>query len=179
MREETARLEALRQAEVERARVEVEQRARMEALIKQQEHERSLAHLAQDQHKKRLQRMVAVISVGGVLVLGSTLGIYFGKIKPEAERERVAQAAVLAAQEEEQRKLQEEIAQRDKKMTLLQEQYQNAKNEKERLELLRQMDAISPKTTPGGAVGARHVTAAKPDAPKVKCNKGDPMCSDL
>ncbi len=42
-REEEARLEAMRQAEIEKARAEAEHRARMEALTSQQAHEQELA----------------------------------------------------------------------------------------------------------------------------------------
>jgi colicin import membrane protein len=42
-REEAARLDAIRTAEIEKARIEAEQRARMEAMAAQQQHERSLA----------------------------------------------------------------------------------------------------------------------------------------
>ena len=54
-REEEARVEALKQAEIERARAEQEQKARMEALSAQQEHERRLAELNRDKGKKKLK----------------------------------------------------------------------------------------------------------------------------
>jgi len=177
-REEAARLEALRQGEVERARVEAEQRARMEALAKQQEHERAMAQLTQDQHKKRLQKMVAAISVGGVLLLGSALGVYFGKIKPEAEAEQARQAAAIADQEAEQQRLKGELEARNKQLALLNEQLQSARTEKERLELQRQIQAINDKPVGGGHFAPRP-SAPAPTAPKKKCNQGDPMCVDF
>jgi len=83
-KEEAARLEAIRHGEIEKARVEAEQRARMEAMSKQQEHERHLSTLHHDEHKKKLQRMVTFSVAGAAILLFGGLGLYFGKIEPEA-----------------------------------------------------------------------------------------------
>ena len=84
-KEEAARLEAIRHGEIEKARVEAEQRARMEAMSKQQEHERHLSTLQHDEHKKKLQRMVTFSIAGAAILLIGGLGLYFGKIKPRSE----------------------------------------------------------------------------------------------
>jgi colicin import membrane protein len=178
-REESARLEALRQAEVERARVEAEQRARMEALVRQQEHERQMAQIAQDSHKKKLQKLVAVSSIGGVLVLGTALGVYFGKIKPEAERQAAEQAAAIAAQEQQQQRLEAELKRREGEMTALRDQLKSAASEKERLEIQSKIDALDRKPAPGAAGGARPGGNAPAAGAKPKCNAGDPMCADF
>jgi colicin import membrane protein len=78
MREEAARLEAIRHGEVEKARVEAEGVARMEALRRQQEHEKELHVLSQDKHKKRLTYialgsgfvLVAALVGGGIIIKG-------------------------------------------------------------------------------------------------------------
>ena len=78
MREEKARLEAIRHGEVEKARVEAETVARMEALRRQQDHEKELHVLSQDKHKKRLTyivlgsgfMLVAVLVGGGIIIKG-------------------------------------------------------------------------------------------------------------
>jgi colicin import membrane protein len=77
-REEAARLEAIRHGEVEKARVEAEGQARMEALRRQQEHEKELHLLSQDKHKKRLTYIamgagflvIAVLVGGGIIIKG-------------------------------------------------------------------------------------------------------------
>lgn len=77
-REEAARLEAIRHGEVEKARVEAEGVARMEALRRQQEHEKELHVLSQDKHKKRLTYialgsgfvLVAALVGGGIIIKG-------------------------------------------------------------------------------------------------------------
>ncbi|NOU30694.1 MAG: hypothetical protein HOO96_22570 [Polyangiaceae bacterium] len=56
----------MRQAEVERARVEAESRGRLEQMARTQAHERELAALAQDKKKKRLSLMVGI---GGAVLL--------------------------------------------------------------------------------------------------------------
>lgn len=78
MREEKARLEAIRHGEVEKARVEAENVARMEAQRRQQEHEKELHVLSQDKHKKRLTYvalgsgfvLVAALVGGGIIIKG-------------------------------------------------------------------------------------------------------------
>src|SRR4029078_9334982 len=70
-REEAAKLEAIRVGEVEKARVEAEQRARLEAMAAQQQHERSLAAIQQDEGKQKLRKMlmyggIAVFLLGGI-----------------------------------------------------------------------------------------------------------------
>lgn len=77
-REEATRLEAIRQGEIEKARLEQEQVARMEALKRQQEHEKELHLLSQDKHKKRLTYialgsgfvLVAALVGGGIVIKG-------------------------------------------------------------------------------------------------------------
>ena len=65
VREEQARVEAIRHAEVEKARLDAENAARIEAMRHQQEHERHLQSIKQDKHKRNL----LIAAVGAALLL--------------------------------------------------------------------------------------------------------------
>lgn len=99
-REEEARLAALREAAIVKARVETEQRARLDALEAAQRHERELLALREDAGKKRLVRLVyggaAVLLVGAA----GASGLYFGKLRPEAEAREREHAVAIAEQAE-------------------------------------------------------------------------------
>jgi colicin import membrane protein len=99
-REEEARVEAAAQGEIEKAKAEVEHRARMEQLAQAQRHEQSLAALKQDQGKKKLK--MAVIATVSVLVLGGIGGVmaYNSSVK-QAEMEKAALQAERQVQIEE------------------------------------------------------------------------------
>lgn len=180
MREEAARLEAMRHATIERARVEAEQQAKIEAMRKQQEHEHAMAKLAGDQQKRRLERLVIAGSLAGVLLIGGTLGVYFGKIKPDAEHEQAMQAAALAAQEEQRKGLEAKLEEQRRRMSALEDEYKRAKSEADRLEIKKRMDDIAGADKPQvpGLGGRLVVTKPNPTPTKV-CEKGDPLCSDL
>jgi len=101
VREEAARHEALRLAAVERARLEALQNARATEQKLANDHHARLLELERDGEKKKLRRNIIVLAAGAVLVLGTGLGIYFGKMRPEAfaERERIqAEANRISAE---------------------------------------------------------------------------------
>jgi colicin import membrane protein len=134
-REENARHDAMRVAAVERARIEAEESARLAAMTAAQAHERSLAELREDASKKSLSRWLKVAIVGGVLVIGGGLGLYFGKIKPDAEaREQVAAAEVARAQEE-LRAIKKELERRELTVASLEKERDAATDAKARAEL--------------------------------------------
>lgn len=182
-KEDAARLEAIRHAEVEKARVEAEQRARMESLSKQQEHERALSSLKHDEHKKKLQRMV-IFSIGGAaLLLVAILGIYFGKVKPEAEQREAAAQAALLQQAEEAKKLQRQLEEQSQKVNDLVAQLASAKDQSTRDALAQQLqdaqrkkDALNKVAAPSGGGAASPRPANKPPC---TCQAGDPLCSCL
>ena len=104
-REVEARLDAIRMAELEKVRIEAEQRQRIALMEQANEHERKLTALRQDRQKKRLVR---ILVIGGALMsaaLTAGLGVYFGHIKPEADRLHQQELADLAAREAELKKL--------------------------------------------------------------------------
>lgn len=178
-REETARLEAIRLAALERARVDAEQRARIETMEKQHVHEQELARLDQDTQKRRLQRFVTLSSVLGVLLLGTTLGVYFGKIKPDAERAQAEQTAARVAQDERLAQLKSDLDARNKQIEALYGDVQAARSEAEKADLERKLaDARRARDVVQGKVsnGAPPLTTK---TEKCVCRDGDPMCGCL
>ncbi len=71
VREEATRLQAIHDAEIERARHEAQSAARIEELRIQQEHER---HVGAQRQEVRVRRLSFVAAVGAVLVLGGVTG---------------------------------------------------------------------------------------------------------
>jgi colicin import membrane protein len=180
-KEEATRLDAIRHGEIEKARVEAEQRARMEAMTKQQEHERHLTSLQHDEHKKKLQRMVT-FSVGGALILlVGFLGVYFGKIKPEADARDAAARAAIMQQAEESKRLQRQLEEQTAKVNDLVAQLSSAQDDKTRAELKAKL-AEAQKAQQGLARAASGSGKSSGDAPPKKacnCQPGDPLCSCL
>lgn len=178
-REEAARLEGIRVAAVEKARIEAEQRARIEAMEKQQEHERRLAALAGDAQKRRLKQLVTGGSALFVVVLAATLGVFFGKIKPEAEQTLAEQTATRAAHEQRLATLQSDLAASERKIDELTLAYQTVRSQAEKAELERKLLAAKRDRE------ALQVKAARPAAPQAPrktecfCREGDPMCGCL
>ena len=187
-KEEAVRLEAIRQGEIERARVEAENRARMEALSKQQEHERHITSLKQDEHKKKLQRNLMLAVGGGAIVVFGGLGLYFGKIRPEAEAREAQTRAALVAQAEETKRAQQQLADSTAKVNDLLSQLSSAQDDKTRAELKAKL-AEAQKAQAGAASrasgGGRKASGGggedRPKPPKKECNcqPGDPLCSCL
>ncbi|HMI88177.1 MAG TPA: hypothetical protein VK550_29030 [Polyangiaceae bacterium] len=185
-KEEAVRLEAIRHGEIERARVEAEQRARMEALSKQQEHERHITSLKHDEHKKKLQRNLMLAVGGGAIIVFGGLGLYFGKIRPEAEARETATRAALFQQSEETKRAQQQLAETTAKVNDLVTQLSSAQDDKTRAELKAKLDEAQ--RVQAGAARRASGTATKggddkPDKPKPKkpcdCQPGDPLCNCL
>jgi colicin import membrane protein len=185
-KEEAVRLDAIRQGEIEKARMEAEQRARMEAMSKQQEHERHITTLKSDEHKKKLQRnLMFAVSGGAILVIGG-LGLYLGKIRPEAEARETATRAALFQQAEETKRAQQQLAETTTKVNDLLSQLSSAQDEKTRAELKakladaqRAQAGAASRATSGPSKGG----GGGEEKPKPKkacdCQPGDPLCSCL
>jgi len=96
-REEEMRIEVLRTAELERVRAEVDKKVHVEQAMLELEHQRRMDSLARasEQRRQRLMTLTSVL-LGSAVVLGS-LGIYFGKLKPEQHRVLAGYEAVLDA----------------------------------------------------------------------------------
>jgi colicin import membrane protein len=98
---------------IERVRAEAEMSAGIEASRIALEHERALAAINADAQTKRLARAVRVGIIGPVLLFVTTMGIYFGKVKPDAEARMLSQQADITRWNEEVRQLREQVAARD------------------------------------------------------------------
>ncbi|WP_437966217.1 hypothetical protein WMF04_42490 [Sorangium sp. So ce260] len=178
-REEAARLEGIRAAAVEKARIEAEQRARIEALERQQEHERRLAALADDAQKRRLKRLIAGGSALVVAALAATLGVYFGKIKPEAEQTLAEQTAARAAHEQRLAALESDLAASERQISELTLAYQTVRSKAEKAELERKLlEAKRGRDALQGKV-ARPPAPQPPRKTECVCREGDPMCGCL
>jgi colicin import membrane protein len=98
-RQETAaRIETLRLATLEKARIESEARARLEVLEKQQDHERKLYAIREASRQKGAMQLAIVgLSLAVLCTLGFTV-LYFGKLRPESQRLEGAYDDLVTAQ---------------------------------------------------------------------------------
>ena len=166
---------------MEKARAEAEQRARMEAMSAQQQHERQLAALNQDKDKKKLRNMLIGGSLTAVLVLG--LGGYFAYESIQEERRaKELQAAEAKRKEEELAKQKREFEAQQAKIAELQDKLAGAadpaqieKLRKELEEATSKRDAIKGGGYRPPAGGGKKAAPA----PQPKCAPGDPLCSDI
>ncbi len=180
-REEATRLEAIRHGEVEKARLEAENQARMVQLRQQQEHEKQIAFISQDKSKKRL--VIIASGIGVLLVAGAVGGavVYSNQVK--AQKALEAQLSDLTSKQEE----------NNRKMAELNGQLASATTPEEKAELQRQIDdakkkaadlsaqQASVKTGGGGGTHVGVTATAQPRVlPKCKCSgQGDPLCNEL
>ncbi|MBI4703712.1 MAG: hypothetical protein HY744_21590, partial [Deltaproteobacteria bacterium] len=130
-REEAARLDAMRQAEIERARTEAEQQARIQAMAAQQAHERELAMIKSDKTRRRMR--LALVAGSLIVVLGIGLGGWKAytwhqetQMREAATRDALERAKKQA---EEARRQQEES---ERKIAELMKNLDSAKDESER-----------------------------------------------
>jgi hypothetical protein len=173
-RAEAARLEALRAAAVERARAEAEVKARTEQMRIAQEHERVLAALEQDAQKRRLKRTVTWGAVGAIALFAAAGGVYFGKIRPDAEAALLAKAADANAAGEDAAKLQQKLDEQEKRLREAQRALDDLANAPKP-----QPNAAAPagtSKTPVPGSGPKKVT---PQDPGCTCVEGDPLCRCL
>jgi colicin import membrane protein len=187
-REEDARLAAIHAAEVEKARLDADNAARLEQMKASQHHEREKLVISQDEEKKQLKTRAAGISIAlvAVALIGGGVAFKLHSSKQAAETrhtEELRQANEQIAQF--QRKLQDQEAMVRQKET----QLATAKDENERAaaqnalnqarEAMNQtkenIKAVTSKARPSGG------GSAKGGASKAVCNctPGDPLCSCL
>jgi colicin import membrane protein len=98
---------------IERVRAEAEVSAHIEASRIALEHERAMALINADVQKKRLAQALRIGIIVPTLLFVATLGIYFGKVKPDAETRMLSQQADIARWNEEVRQLRAQVAMRD------------------------------------------------------------------
>jgi colicin import membrane protein len=178
-REEAARLEAIRHAEVEKARVDAENAGRIEAMKRQQDHEHALEVVRQDKHKKQLRLMVGgIVFVLLAVMVGG--GIF---IKGQLDKSRQLEAQLNSLNEDQDRlKRQLASATTDEERAKIQADL-DAKNAE--IENLRKNPGTVPTTTVKKPVytGPAVTTPKKPqchmlDGTKVSsCQPGDSLCT--
>jgi colicin import membrane protein len=180
-REMEARLEAIRVAELEKVRIDAEQKVRIALLEQANEHERKLAALTQDEQKRRLKRiliyggafMAALFATGG--------GVYFGHLKPEAERIHKLELADLAALDADMAKLKAEYEQAVAKAEKAAQSLAQAKDEVGRIKALEAADDAKKAADDAKKKFARGSgSTVKKDDPCDKCSDPhDPLCGCL
>jgi colicin import membrane protein len=97
-REDDMRLEALRESAVERARLEAETRARLEVIEREQEHERKMLAIREQSASRRARHLVLAGFALAALCAVTSLGFYFGKVRPEAQRLQAAYDELVTAE---------------------------------------------------------------------------------
>src|SRR5262245_12582809 len=128
MREESARLEAIRVGEIEKARVEAEQRARLEAMTAQHQHERSLAAIHGDESKHKLRKTLIAVAIA-VPVLGAGAGFLIYKDYQQKQAEAAALSEQNRLKDEQQKKLEAQLREQQAKVDALLADLANAKDD--------------------------------------------------
>jgi colicin import membrane protein len=174
-REETARLDALRQGEIERARVEAEKQAQIQAMKAQQDHAMQLAVLKEDKHKKNLT--IGISIAVGVLVIGGSIGTWqILKAREEAHQQEVLAQIELRKQEDEKRRLQAKLDEQAKKVDELIQQLSEANSDAKRAELASQLAAARAEQDKLKRGFGGPKKPGDTSGPKSSCPPGDPMC---
>jgi colicin import membrane protein len=179
-REEAARLDALRQGEIEKARVSAEEQARLEAMRQQQAHAMELAKLSQDKSKKNLTIGIAV-AVAAMLIGGSTGGILWYRSYQRSEEEKRAIAIENERKAQEMAQLKKQLEDQDKNVTGLLEKLAAAEDDATKAKLRAELaSARKEREATAGALN-RGGSGKKPSGPRPACTcvEGDPMCSCL
>jgi colicin import membrane protein len=176
-REEEARHQAMRAAAIERARIEAEERARLAAMTAAQEHEQQLVALREDASKKRLSRWLGGSIAAAILLGAGALGVYWGKIRPEAEARERAAAAELDRVKGELDRTKRELAQREAAVADLQRERDLATDARQRAELDARILAEQRKITElrKGPIARPDDKPPPPPPPRPCGNADDPL----
>jgi colicin import membrane protein len=183
VREDHARVDAIRQAEIERARLEAENAARLEQLRHQQEHERHITALTQDKHKKKL----AFFAYGAAAFLVIALvggGLFIKRQMDESAAEKAHHDAEMAEQKALTDKLNSQLAQQEDSVKSLQDAVQNAKDDAARRDAIAKLAEAKQQAADTRANIQRtashstgNTTAAPKPAKACNCAPGDPLCN--
>jgi len=181
-REDSARLDAIRHAEMEKARLDAENAARTEQLRHQQEHERQIKALSQDKHKKRLTLIATGAGISLLIALVGG-GLYFKNQADERAAETTRHQQELNEKIAEQEKLQTKLKDQMDKIQQLTDEMTNAKDDAARAEAQRKL--LEAKNQADATQKAIRNAAPRPGTgggtsrPKAPCNcaPGDPLCN--
>jgi len=170
-REEAVRLDALRQAAIERARIEAEKQAQIEMQTRAREHELALEALREDQKKKKLERSIRLGAACGVMALVGIVGLYFGKLKPDHDARIAAQAADINAQFEEKRRLEAQVAANQKRILQAEALLKQSKEAAEAAAAAQAVPTSTARKPPPNGTNS-----VKPSAKAGTCLPGEPGC---
>ena len=182
-REDAARLEAIKQAELERSKAETEHRAHLQAVAAQREHEAQLVKIRQESSARR----VKIVAIVAIAILGSGFAALGYKWKQDQET-AARNAATAAAEQhrlkeenariaEEGRKLQQQIEAAQAERTRIEEALGKAKTDAEKKLLMLQQQQNQAKLSNLGNQEAANKSARTRPKPKCDCTPGDPLCS--
>lgn len=180
-REDAARLDALRQAEIEKARVAAEEQARLEAMRQQQAHAQELAKIKQDKSKKTLVILIAAAIAVLFLVGGGGGFLWYRSYTQAQEEKRIAQLEA-DRKAEEMEKLKKQLEAQDQKVAGLLDMLSRAEDEATKAKLRAELaDAQKELRATRGAIssGGSGKKPGGPARPACTCVEGDPMCSCL
>lgn len=183
-REEAARLDAIRQAEVEKARLEAEGQSRMAAMAAQQQHERQLVAIHSDQSKKTLRNAVIGLIVA-VLAIASIGGFVMYNRAEDAARDKASSEKQLADLKAEQEKLTNTLKAKEQESKDLQGAIALEKDERKKAELQAKLNAVNAEAAEAQTKITKVVGSpiTQPDRPVVKpvcnCKATDPLCDCL
>jgi colicin import membrane protein len=181
VREDAARVEAIRQAEIERARLEAENAARLEQLRHQQEHERQITALTQDKHKKKLT--FAAYGAGAFLLIALVGGgIIIKRQMDESAAEKAQHEQEMAEQQAKLKELNDQLANQESSVKTLTDAVQNAKDEVARRDAMEKLAQAQKEAANTRVIIQRRATTTtagpgpKPSKP-CNCAPGDPLCN--
>lgn len=184
-REDAARVEAIKQAELERAKTEAEHRARLQAEAAQREHEAQLVKIRQQSSARRTKIVAsAAITLLAIAIAGLVFKWKQDQDLAARERNRAAEDFARLKEEadrirKEREQLEQQYADAKAEQRRAQEALDNAKSAAER-DAARALKAQSDERVKGleARTGAKS-PRPKTTAPKCNCTPGDPLCSCL
>lgn len=181
-REMEARLEAIRMAEIERVRIDAEKKERLALLEQANDHERKLAALTHDKQKKRLKRILVFGGAFMGVLVATASGVYFGHLKPEAERIHKLELADLAARDADLAKLKAEYEQALARSEKAAQDLVQARNEADRIKARKAADDATTEADDARKKLTRSPgsTLKSKEDPCDKCSDPhDPLCGCL
>jgi colicin import membrane protein len=97
-RERSDHVERIRLGVIERARLQAEATARLELVEQRHAHERQLSALRDELRRRRERQLTLASLLFAVASSAAGVGLYFGKVRPEAERLQIAYDELVLAE---------------------------------------------------------------------------------